>query len=320
MTPGLGDRAGIDRDELLARRRVAEPLEELLTTGRVVDRNGEVAFVDREAHDHARQPEAVVAVEVADADPRSPPPPTSRPGRNGVAYPHRGRRAAHGRPIGAGIRCGCDRRSAPGPPSRGSRVRGSPLLVSMPIALWPWRSCLLVIAIVSRPDRRGPRVPGPESQCRDTGSPVTDTRRRGAPLHVDRPLAPSAPMSTTASPSGRSSSGACRSRRGSVGRSVTRPRGTSGSSPSSDRTTSSGARRRPGLRRARCRIRHRDRDVRAIEPTEQLGEATTRECRRLRAARGRAAGPRRHSRTGRARRSRSRCRGATPNRSGTTAD
>ena len=61
--------AAVDRHELLARRGQAEAIEVLLTARRVVDRHGVVAFVEGPAHDHARQAEAVIAVEVGDADP-----------------------------------------------------------------------------------------------------------------------------------------------------------------------------------------------------------------------------------------------------------
>ncbi len=68
--PGPGGGTTVDRNLLLARRGEAQPIEVLLTAGRVVDRHGDPTLIECPAHEHSGQAEAMIAVEVRDADPR----------------------------------------------------------------------------------------------------------------------------------------------------------------------------------------------------------------------------------------------------------
>ena len=65
-----GQRVGAHVEGLVGNRRVAQAFEVGLTTCREVDVDGMLHLVEREAEQHAGKPEAVVAVEVRDADPR----------------------------------------------------------------------------------------------------------------------------------------------------------------------------------------------------------------------------------------------------------
>ena len=62
-------RPALDRDVLLPGRRRPQPVKVRLAAGRVVHRYRQPAMVERQPQDHAGQAEAMVAVEVGDADP-----------------------------------------------------------------------------------------------------------------------------------------------------------------------------------------------------------------------------------------------------------
>lgn len=68
---GSADSLAVDWNLLLSCGCVTQPIEILLSTGRIMHGDWKLALVDRDAHDHPRQAKTMIAVEVADADPRN---------------------------------------------------------------------------------------------------------------------------------------------------------------------------------------------------------------------------------------------------------
>ena len=64
----IGDCAPVHPNQFLSGRRVTQPVEVLLTARRIVNGHETPAPVESQAQDHTGQTEAMVAVEVGDAD------------------------------------------------------------------------------------------------------------------------------------------------------------------------------------------------------------------------------------------------------------
>src|SRR4051794_22809763 len=67
---GDADRMPFDGNVLLSCGCVTQPIEVLLSAGRIVHRNWKLTMVERDAHDHPGQAQTMITVKVGDADPR----------------------------------------------------------------------------------------------------------------------------------------------------------------------------------------------------------------------------------------------------------